>query len=73
MTIEELNREQLVELKQHFICESNEENNEKSCWSDMADANEIVSDETIMAVYSGYDFSNDDFFCSCEKCEEEKS
>ena len=61
MSVKELNRNQLVLLKQSYLIQGNERNEERTYWSDLADADEIVSDELIYDEYAGYDFSEDDF------------
>ena len=61
MSVNELNRNQLVLLKQSYLIQENERNEEMTYWSDLADADEIVSDELIYDEYAGYDFSEDDF------------
>lgn len=63
MSVEELSREQLIELKQNYYC--NVLNNNAS-YGELADIDNLVSDEEIFKEYSGVIFTNDDFFCSCE-------
>lgn len=64
MTVQELNRDQLIELKQAYITEKNDEVGEGTSWGELADADELVSDKEIFAAYECYDFGNDDFFCT---------
>lgn len=64
MTTHDLSRDQLIELKQAFICDENDANGEPTYWSDMADADDLVSDATIHDEYAGYDFTDDDFLCT---------
>lgn len=64
MTVQELNRDQLIELKQHYIDEKNQEVGQGTSWGELADADELISDKEIYAAYECYDFVNDDFFCS---------
>lgn len=63
MTVHDLSRDQLVELKQNFI----------SLWIDgqepvsydvLMDADELIPDETIFETYEGTIFTENDFFCS---------
>lgn len=61
MSVKELNRNQLMLLKQSYLIQGNERNEGMTYWSDLADADEIVSDELIYDEYAGYDFSEDDF------------
>lgn len=61
MNTHELNRDQMTELKGNYLCETQE----NVSWGELADADEIVSDQTIHEYYAGTDFSDDDFCCSC--------
>lgn len=65
MTVHDLNRDQLIELKQNFI----------SLWIDgqepvsydvLMDADELIPDETIFETYEGITFTENDFFCSAK-------
>ena len=61
MKFDELSREQLIELKQSML---DEVLDGRVSWGDLADADEIVSDEMARKEYGGVEFSPDDFFCS---------
>lgn len=71
MTVHELSRDQLVELKQNYLSELADEGsfaevmdcdyNEPSCW-DLANADDIVPDDVVFRNYEGTHFVNDDFF-----------
>lgn len=63
MSVKELTREQLIELKQNYYC--NVLNNNAS-YGELADIDNLVSDNEIFEEYDGIIFTNDDFFCSCE-------
>ena len=73
MDVKELSRDQLVELKQHYMAElvnegtfaevMNRDYDEPS-YGDLADADELISDEFIFEHYADIDFVEDDFFCS---------
>jgi len=73
MDVTELTREQLSELKCNYMTElvnegtfaevMNCDYNEPSC-DDIANADELISDEFIMEHYAGINFVNDDFFCT---------
>ena len=63
MTVYDLNRDQLVELKQNYL----------SLWIDgyepvsydvLMNADELIPDETIFEAYEGIFFTENDFFCS---------
>ncbi len=65
MTVSKLTRDQIIELKQNYLSEKIYNEGERCIsWGELADADELVSDETIFAEYGGYDFSVDDFFCT---------
>lgn len=62
MTVYDLNRDQLVELKQRYLTEEFSARGEEPSYADLADADNIISDEEIYTEYNGTDFSMDDFF-----------
>ena len=73
MTIHELNRDQLSELKANYLVELANEGTfaevvgvdyDAPSWGDMANADEIVPDDVIFEQYAGTEFSEDDFFGS---------
>lgn len=64
MTVYDLNREQLIELKQAYLTQQYDERGESPSWGELASADEIISDDEIYEAYAGTDFVNDDFFCS---------
>lgn len=59
MTVYELNRNQIVELKQSYLTE----NNNSVSYEELANADTLVSDNTIFNKYNNVDFSKDDFSC----------
>lgn len=63
MTTHELTREQLVELKETYLTETMDEVSQ----GELADADSLVSDETIHEKYAGTNFVPDDFWCSAGK------
>lgn len=73
MYTQELTKEQLAELKQSYFAELvNEDNfaeffgtdyNEPS-WSDIANVDDLISDEFVIACFEGISFVPEDFFCS---------
>ena len=62
MTVRELNRNQLNELKQAYVCEMIE----NPSWSELADS-ENIPDEVIFNHYDDYFFVEDDFSCHSEE------
>lgn len=57
MNIKELTREQLQQVKQHYYME----NNESVSWGELADIDELVSDEEIFKEYGHITFVEEDF------------
>lgn len=65
MDVKELSREQLVELKQNYLTElADKRNGEGVSYGELANADELVTDEEIFLFYAGVDFVSEDFFCS---------
>ena len=76
MTVKELNRDQLHELKQVYYSELVNEgtfaevmgvNINEPSYEMIANIDEYVSDEFIYEHYDGYSFTEDDFFCNVER------
>ena len=64
MTFDELNEDQRLELKQRILTERNEQRGEGTSYGELADADDLVSDEDLKDWYGGTEFSPDDFVCS---------
>ena len=60
MNVKKLNRSQLEELKQNHYTSVND----SVSYSELANINELISDEEIFKLYSHVCFSKDDFFSS---------
>lgn len=56
MTVCELNRDQLIELKAQML--------HNPSWGELADADELVSDDAVYSEFDGIAFTEDDFFCT---------
>lgn len=68
MNVHELSREQLIELKQNYLIEiMDRRTGESPSWGELAEANEIVSDEEVFEFYADTVFVPDDFSCSMEE------
>ena len=65
MTVRELSRDQLNELKQVYAAQLAETGEEIS-YGELVEATEIP-DDVIFNYYDGILFTDDDFFCSCGK------
>ena len=64
MSVKELNREQLTELKQIYYCEEYIKNN--ASYGELADIDNLVSDNEIYEYYNDTMFVEEDFSSSCE-------
>ena len=63
MTIYDLNREQIIQVKQDYLAEHLYEVEGRSpSYGELADVDTIVPDWVILEAYAYYDFSDDDFF-----------
>ena len=60
MSVYELSKNQLIELKQNYLCEVQK----NVSYGELCDADNIVSDEEIFQTYSCTDFSSEDFMCA---------
>lgn len=58
MSVYELSKNQLIELKQNYLCEVQE----NVSYGELCDADDIISDEEIFNEYGNVEFSEDDFF-----------
>ena len=80
MNVYELNREQLIELKQNYLEQlsnegvlnevlyGKEEMDDMSdgvSYGELADADNLVPDAILFDHYEGYEFSADDFSVAC--------
>lgn len=59
MTTYDLTRDQLVYLKESYLCETRL----RVSYSELADADNIVSDAALHDYYKGVTFTPDDFPC----------
>lgn len=58
MTVKELNKKQLTELKISYY---NEYVNDKPSYNEMANIDDLVNDNIVFEYYKNYDFVEDDF------------
>lgn len=69
MTVKELNREQLNELKQNYATQLTDCGEDEEVfgisYGELIEA-ENIPDEVIFNHYDGISFTDDDFFCSCD-------
>lgn len=67
MTVRELTREELQELKVHMLDEFlQEEENRNISYGEIADIDELVTDESVFKEYENVSFVKDDFFCNID-------
>lgn len=62
MKVQELNREQLTELKQDYLLRKMEKDNKSPFLADLINIDTLVSDQEVFTFYYDFDFVNDDFF-----------
>lgn len=61
MTIRELTREQLQQVKGHYLTRKRDEAGAGISWGELAAADELVTDEEIFEAYSDTEFTEGDF------------
>lgn len=61
MTLKDLNRDQRIELKQRILTEQRDAIGETPSWGELADADELVSDEDLHDWFDGTEFCEEDF------------
>ena len=62
MTVWELNREQIKQLKETYLMQHLDEVEGRSpSYGELALADELVADAMLVEAYGHYDFSEDDF------------
>lgn len=61
MTVHELNREQLHQLKQHMLMERMDTEGDCPSWKNIADVDSIISDKDVQREFAGIFFTTDDF------------
>lgn len=67
MTVRELTRDQLNNLKQSYLVDAMDAADGRSpSYGELADASETISDEEIYSAYDGVEFTEDDFFSNTE-------
>ena len=64
MTFDELSKDQKYELKQRMLIARYDKNSEGPSYGELADADEIISDDEARKWAEGIEFSPDDFLCS---------
>lgn len=67
MTVFELNHDQRVTLKQSMLCKRMEP--ASPSYGELAFADELISDEDMLAEFAGTEFSEDDFLGSGNNAE----
>ncbi len=66
MTVYDLNRDQLIELKQRYLADAA---GRDLSYGELADADSIVTDEEVYNYYAGTEFVVDDFFSGEDEVE----
>lgn len=63
MTVNELSRDELIELKQKYY--SKKEGN--ISYGEMATVDRLVTDEEIFSAFENVEFTEENFFCNLDK------
>ena len=61
MKATELNREQLVCLKERYLCDWYDSVGDTPSWEELANVDEFVEDETVFDYFEGIEFVPEDF------------
>ena len=61
MTVKELNRDQLIQVKQHYYTVKQDQAGESVSYGELADIDTIVPDDEIFTAYADTDFTEGDF------------
>lgn len=61
MTVQELNRDQLIQLKQQMLMERMDAEGDSPSWGELADADSLISDEDVQSEFAGTMFTTGDF------------
>lgn len=69
MKVTELNKDQLTELKERFYTEKQAKLGNGVSYGELANIDNLITNDEIMQEYDDTTFSNDDFFCSAGKDE----
>lgn len=73
MDVTELSREQLIELKQNYLCSLDDSGDYSEgfdvdhigvSYSELLNADDIIPDDVVFDNYCGVIFCDDDFICS---------
>ena len=62
MTVRELNRDEITELKVNLY---SQKHGDTISYLEINNIDELVPDEEVFEEAAGCDFSKDDFFCDC--------
>lgn len=62
MNVQELNRDQLIQLKQEMLMERMDAEGDWPSWGELADADSLISDEDVQSQFAGTVFTTGDFW-----------
>lgn len=62
MSVEELNSEQLTQLKQNMLMERMDAEGESPSWGELAEVDALITDEEVQQEYAGTEFVTADFW-----------
>ena len=64
MKVTELTRDELTELKTRYYSDLLDKRGETPSYGELAQIDELVTDEEVYEEYDDVDFVKDDFFCN---------
>ena len=65
MKVDELNRDELTELKRNYYSEKNK----NVSYGELSFIDDLVTDSEIYKEYEGVEFTSEDFFCNSHNTE----
>lgn len=66
MKVTELNREQLISLKERYLIDWYDSIDQCPSWDELADADNIIQDDLVFEYFEGIEFVPEDFGPSSE-------
>lgn len=62
MSVEELNCDQLIQVKQFMLMERMDAEGETPSWGELAEVDSLITDEEVQEEYAATEFVTDDFW-----------
>lgn len=72
LSFDDLSHDQIVELKQRMLTDRLDKDGESPSYGELADADELISDEEVRKEFDGTAFSPEDFSCEAVQVTEDE-